>query len=134
MSPSRIQRKRTAGWKLPPNTVCVDRSTPFGNPYKLSLVKDRHLVVDLFKDFVRSDEEEAQTYRKRIGALRGKNLACWCPLDQPCHADVLLEIANASMSETLADRQERSIQSRKEGLDHEPRQMRLQKDGRPKGG
>jgi hypothetical protein len=27
-------------------------------------------------------------------ALRGKNLACWCPLDQPCHADVLLELAN----------------------------------------
>lgn len=27
--------------------------------------------------------------------LRGKNLACWCPLDQPCHADVLLELANA---------------------------------------
>ncbi|MGO8055976.1 DUF4326 domain-containing protein, partial [Rhizobium leguminosarum] len=27
--------------------------------------------------------------------LRGKNLACWCPLDQPCHADVLLEIANS---------------------------------------
>lgn len=26
--------------------------------------------------------------------LRGKNLACWCPLDQPCHADVLLELAN----------------------------------------
>ena len=29
-----------------------------------------------------------------LGPLRGKNLACWCPLDQPCHADVLLEIAN----------------------------------------
>lgn len=29
------------------------------------------------------------------GLLRGKDLACWCPLDQPCHADVLLEIANA---------------------------------------
>lgn len=27
--------------------------------------------------------------------LRGKNLACWCALDQPCHADVLLEVANA---------------------------------------
>ena len=26
--------------------------------------------------------------------LRGKNLACWCPLDQPCHTDVLLEMAN----------------------------------------
>jgi hypothetical protein len=26
--------------------------------------------------------------------LRGHDLACWCPLDQPCHADVLLELAN----------------------------------------
>ena len=29
--------------------------------------------------------------------LAGKDLACWCPLDQPCHADVLLEIANPEM-------------------------------------
>jgi hypothetical protein len=29
-----------------------------------------------------------------IGELRGKNLACWCKLDQPCHADVLLRMAN----------------------------------------
>lgn len=29
-----------------------------------------------------------------LGELRGKNLGCWCPLDQPCHADVLLELAN----------------------------------------
>lgn len=26
--------------------------------------------------------------------LRGHDLACWCPLDQPCHADVLLDLAN----------------------------------------
>jgi len=25
--------------------------------------------------------------------LAGRDLACWCPLDQPCHADVLLELA-----------------------------------------
>lgn len=31
---------------------------------------------------------------RRLPELRGKNLACWCPLDQPCHADVLLELAN----------------------------------------
>lgn len=31
---------------------------------------------------------------KRIEELRGRDLACWCPLDQPCHADVLLELAN----------------------------------------
>lgn len=33
--------------------------------------------------------------RARLHELRDKNLACWCPLDSPCHADVLLEIANA---------------------------------------
>jgi hypothetical protein len=32
--------------------------------------------------------------RERLGELRGKNLACWCPLNGPCHADVLLELAN----------------------------------------
>ena len=34
------------------------------------------------------------TERPSLVALRGKDLACWCPLDQPCHADVLLELAN----------------------------------------
>lgn len=32
---------------------------------------------------------------REIGELRGKNLACWCKPGKPCHADVLLEIANA---------------------------------------
>jgi hypothetical protein len=32
--------------------------------------------------------------RARLPDLRGRDLACWCPLDQPCHADVLLEVAN----------------------------------------
>lgn len=27
-----------------------------------------------------------------LAPLRGHDLACWCPLDQPCHADVLLEM------------------------------------------
>jgi hypothetical protein len=36
------------------------------------------------------------TLRRHLHELRGKDLACWCALDQPCHADVLLEIANAS--------------------------------------
>ena len=32
--------------------------------------------------------------RPDLEPLRGHDLACWCPLDQPCHADVLLELAN----------------------------------------
>lgn len=31
-----------------------------------------------------------------LAELRGKHLACWCPLSQPCHADVLLAISNQS--------------------------------------
>lgn len=39
--------------------------------------------------------------QEQAATLRGKNLACWCPLDQPCHADVLLEIANAPIDAAL---------------------------------
>jgi len=38
---------------------------------------------------------EAPSKDEIRAALRGHDLACWCALDQPCHADVLLEIANA---------------------------------------
>jgi hypothetical protein len=38
--------------------------------------------------------KQRSEYLEQMADLRGKNLACWCPLDQPCHADVLLEIAN----------------------------------------
>lgn len=37
--------------------------------------------------------------RERLPSLRGKNLACWCKLGEPCHADVLLELANAEPGE-----------------------------------
>ena len=39
-----------------------------------------------------------------LESLRGKNLACWCPLDQPCHADVLLQLANAEQPANSAGR------------------------------
>jgi hypothetical protein len=39
--------------------------------------------------------DEPDRLRKWLAPLRGHDLACWCPLDQPCHADVLLEIANS---------------------------------------
>lgn len=34
--------------------------------------------------------------RRSLHELAGKDLACWCPLDKPCHADVLLRLANQS--------------------------------------
>jgi hypothetical protein len=52
-------------------------------------------AVDLFRTYVdvtrRDYPDEFETW---VAPLRGRGLACWCPLDQPCHVDVLLEIAN----------------------------------------
>jgi hypothetical protein len=94
--PKRIQRKRTKGWKMPPNTVYVGRPTKWGNPFTVkewgvSIAVNNFRVMLLDLPFSRKEENIAEIRRE----LSGKDLACWCPLDQPCHADVLLEIANS---------------------------------------
>jgi hypothetical protein len=101
--PERIQRKRTRGWKMPPNTVYVGRPTQWGNPFSAAkpyqvaggkfLLKSASEAASLFRQYVVGRLENGTGYP--LAALRGKNLACWCPLDKPCHADVLLELANA---------------------------------------
>lgn len=98
--PERIQRKRTKGWQMPPNTVCVTRPGRYGNPYTAKQAREAgykgsdtqiaQMCVDMFR--LEMPEFAKTAFRQD---LRGKNLACWCSLDQPCHADVLLEIANA---------------------------------------
>lgn len=95
--PERVQRSRRKGWRMPPNTVNVARPSKWGNPYPLALFgNDRALVVRTFRAYLAhpNGADLATAARKQ---LRGKNLACWCPLDQPCHADVLLEVANESV-------------------------------------
>lgn len=97
--PKRIQRKRTKGWKMPPNAVYVGRPTMFGNHAGTALnAMSRPHMVNLFRQWVEGTASKAWKDHVRK-ELRGKDLACWCPLDQPCHADVLLELANAQGSE-----------------------------------
>jgi len=93
--PIRVQLSRAKGWRMPPNTVKVDRSTRWGNPYQGGHDGDgdRAYLVGLFRAYL-SRPEQAALVEVAVNHLRGKNLACWCPPDQPCHADVLLEIAN----------------------------------------
>lgn len=105
--PTRIQRRRTKGWRMPPNTVYVGRPSRWGNPWRVDddlgrgLKWDPETVVALYRhDMNYFAEGERRGYgfagfSHRLAELRGKSLACWCPLDQPCHADVLLELANA---------------------------------------
>jgi hypothetical protein len=85
---------------MPPNTVYVGRGSRWGNPDRVGHpgVPDRATAVERFRWRALRDGHfpYATLSRQRIRAdLRGKNLACWCPLDEPCHADVLLEIANS---------------------------------------
>lgn len=76
---------------MPPNSVYVGRPTIWGNPF-LTAEDFREWLVGCLLSFELTVERDE--ILKRIKELRGKNLACWCPPDQPCHADVLLELAN----------------------------------------
>lgn len=102
--PERVQLKRTRGWRMPPDTVKVDRSTKWGNPYVVGsdrnpagvMVRDHRHAVDLYRTTVATDPQLVAAARAE---LRGKNLACWCRRpehgDDVCHAAVLLQMANA---------------------------------------
>ena len=120
MKPKRIQRKRTKGWRMPGNTVSVTRPGIYGNPFSEKLGISKEVCIALYKNMVRgvfdptiinqlSDANFDAVYQahsqwlKRIGdhptefirrELRGKNLACFCKVGDPCHADILLAICN----------------------------------------
>lgn len=96
LAPRRFQRSRKRGWRKPHNAVVVDRTSKWGNPYAARDLGDCEpaLLVALYRDWLRSDDAKAIRLRRQLPALRGKNLLCWCRLDAPCHADVLLELAN----------------------------------------
>jgi hypothetical protein len=95
--PIRIQRKRTKGWKMPENTIYVGRPTKWGNPYQVtcqSTPEFRLEQIRKYEQIINTSlwmEPNPKSIRKE---LRGKNLACWCKIGDPCHADVLLKIAN----------------------------------------
>lgn len=114
--PKRIQRKRTAGWTTPPNTIYVGRPTVYGNPFRVGVafcgptLRCLHTpaeVVDQFRAWLALDTLDARFWDRELidahtamkaalrrGDLAGKNLSCWCPEGQPCHADHLLALAN----------------------------------------
>jgi len=147
MSPVRVQRKRTKGWRMPEGAVYVGRGSRWGNPFKVGETQirmpalnggeweregrlhktsgeknfyctgtdERGMPVGIWHQIEDATVEQCVTiYREMItgggshvdskwalsaiaemrATLAGMDLACWCPLDKPCHADVLLELAN----------------------------------------
>lgn len=119
---NRVQRKRTKGFKLPENTVCVNRGTKWGNPYKVGkpiqeaigfntmIINgvankqqwlnneplNNHQACILYevylRDMIKHDPEKFD-----LSELKGKNLACFCGLDIECHADILINLINEKL-------------------------------------
>lgn len=102
--PERIQLRRAKFWRMPPNTFHVARPSIWGNPFKVGVHGDAAECVAKYRQAWLDALKSAETHPRHppmpfghpmyLGVLRGKDLACWCPLDAPCHADVLLELAN----------------------------------------
>lgn len=81
---------------MPEGVVYVGRPTRWGNPYQAGKDGDgdRAYLARLYREWLdRPEQAELRAAIRR--ELRGRDLACWCPLDDACHADVLLEVANA---------------------------------------
>jgi hypothetical protein len=93
-NPIRVQLSRRKGWRMPTNTVKVCRPGKWGNPFRVCDGRDEEEAVNAFEWWIR--EQGGKSLLADLHELKGKNLACWCPLGEPCHADVLLELANAS--------------------------------------
>lgn len=111
--PKRIQLRRHAGWRKPPGTIVVARPSKWGNPFGVGAVVP-NVTCEGETANVRAETRAhaVQAYRRWLdglwviegysppaaevirGELRGHDLACWCPMDQPCHGDTLLELAN----------------------------------------
>lgn len=107
--PIRIQRKRTKGFNLQAQSpdgrpvVSVCRPGKWGNPWKVDFclgympegTTPAQAAAEAVNQFRIQVPFAVMARPDYLTVLRGKHLACFCALDAPCHADVLLELANA---------------------------------------
>jgi hypothetical protein len=89
--PARFQLSRRPGARKPEGGVVVARPSRWGNPYPVADY-GRERALELYRAHLAAHPELVEAARQE---LRGRPLGCWCPLDVACHADVLLELANA---------------------------------------
>lgn len=72
--------------------VRIDRTTIWGNPFRIGRHGTREEVIEKYRFYVRCNK----FLLSQIHTLRGKRLGCWCkPL--PCHGDILKELADAKV-------------------------------------
>ena len=92
-----VLNKRRDG--IPKGAVLVDRTTKWGNPFRLERESERAEVLQCYREWI---VQQPQLLRS-LHELRGRDLVCWCA-PKLCHADVLLEMANVHIDrENLVD-------------------------------
>lgn len=87
---------------MPADTISVGRPSIHGNKYRVGVDGDAAECVARFKadwEYGLAHPLGKLALQPTLRKLRGKDLACWCALDQPCHADVLLELANGTIGQ-----------------------------------
>ncbi len=74
------------------------RPTRWGNPFTAADAGSRAASVVAFRGLLASPSRRGYPTDEEIRAhLAGHDLGCWCAVGEPCHADVLLEIANEEL-------------------------------------
>lgn len=91
MSPIRIQLSRRKGWRMPESTLKVSRPGKWGNPF----TSEEFGRAEAVARYAPYRESKLASGALDLAELRKHNLACWCSLDGPCLADLLLKLANA---------------------------------------
>lgn len=80
---------------MPPNSKYVGRPSKWGNPFSFEEGISRQIAINRFRIHILNKlKYEPEKYN--LDELRGKDLACWCPLEKSCHVDVLLKILQSS--------------------------------------
>jgi Domain of unknown function (DUF4326) len=95
-NPTRIQLRRgIKGWRMPANSVSVARPHRWGNPFD-DMSEPAAVRVAKFRAMLAGElpSPKPEPYPSDFSSLHGKNLGCFCKLGEPCHADILLELAN----------------------------------------
>jgi len=82
--------------------VVIAAPSPWGSPWQAGQQPDGSVLtaaqaVARFRRWISVNRVGAELFVRAQRELTGRDLACWCPLDQPCHGDVLLEIANGEL-------------------------------------
>ena len=104
--PIRIQRRSARGWRTPAHAKYVGPGSFYDSPFRVArsarelesggvlIVASREEAVARYREWIANTREGRFVASCAARNLWGLDLVCWCPADQPCHADVLLEIAN----------------------------------------